>query len=905
MDNNRRPKKYKRYLQPGSSKRIPSSTWYRDIKEAEKEVNESSVSHSHHTDESSSEKDDMPTVEQCDLVDDYMKDIGSNLENSEANDTSLHSEEDQFEVNNSDDGNLENTSAKKDNEIKKVVESLFDEIHDEEENNVPFTESDMEDDFFMSSDDTSIREDSENDDQLYKNCFSSIEDIVKNNTVKNPIQTPVDVTPGEIILMILKYAITHALSLIEITDLFKLINCIFSFDILPNTKYLIDKLFYEKNRTELHATCTNCTAYIGKYNRKMKFVQCSVCKTQINTKDYKYKDFFVTMDPFSHISKLIESNSSYYKYVVNDRVYEKGFIRDIYDGKLYRDFVKNLSEDDRCKYATTTFNTDGAPLFTSSAYSIWPIYLMVNELPFDVRTKNLILVGLWFGKDKPDMNVFLKPFVEKMNSLSTAGVKCNLEGEEVSIKIFTQLACVDSVARAPLMGFVQFNGSYGCPQCLHPGEWVPNESKNEKKKRSGCIKYVLRKKIPVKRDNEKTIAHMKKAVKLGKPVCGVKNSSQLINLQFFNFIKGCVFDSMHCIPGVAKLFATVWFGNNAKSGIIPKSEIETIDKAMKTIKVPHQVCRLTRPFSERAFWKAREWENWVLFYSCPILQNILPDDLFRHWTLFVDAIYNLMKDEIATREIDRADSLLHEFVGQTQTLYCKACMTFNIHILLHLAQSVYDWGPLWAHNAFAFESGNGELLKVIHAAKGIHHQICRQISLKYCMLFLKENLYPNCSFKVKDYYNHIGTVHVKKSLQMNDIRYFGSACSVKEQWINSLCISENAVSYKKIVKNSCLYMSAEKSNERSDNTFAILHSGIYVKLINFIVDHITSNEYVVVKKIITVNFIDENCKMLQKIVKIDSENSVFATEEISKVCVHIKLDNDCEYLCVVPNLYHY
>ena len=50
-------------------------------------------------------------------------------------------------------------------------------------------------------------------------------------------------------------------------------------------------------------------------------------------------------------------------------------------------------------------------------------------------------------------------------------------------------------------------------------------------------------------------------------------------------------------------------------------------------------------------------------------------------------------------------------------------MTYNVHILLHLARSVLNWGPLFAHSAFGFESGNCELLKAIHAAKGVHHQV--------------------------------------------------------------------------------------------------------------------------------------------------------------------------------------
>ena len=47
---------------------------------------------------------------------------------------------------------------------------------------------------------------------------------------------------------------------------------------------------------------------------------------------------------------------------------------------------------------------------------------MVTELPYNVRTKELILVGLRFEKDKPNMKVFLAPFVEKMNILGIEGV---------------------------------------------------------------------------------------------------------------------------------------------------------------------------------------------------------------------------------------------------------------------------------------------------------------------------------------------------------------------------------------------------------------------------------------------------------------------------------------------------
>lgn len=102
-------------------------------------------------------------------------------------------------------------------------------------------------------------------------------------------------------------------------------------------------------------------------------------------------------------------------------------------------------------------------------------------------------------------------------------------------------------------------------------------------------------------------------------------------------------------------------------------------------------------------------------------------------------------------EIHLANKLLQKFVKQTQKLYLKVAMTSNVHLLIHLAKIVHHWGPLWCHNAYSFESGNGYLLKVINAARGVHHQICRGISLKYSFLALKDNVYDFSSFTVENY----------------------------------------------------------------------------------------------------------------------------------------------------------
>ena len=57
-------------------------------------------------------------------------------------------------------------------------------------------------------------------------------------------------------------------------------------------------------------------------------------------------------------------------------------IRDIFDGQEYKKLVHSgfLSQANRAN-VSFTLNTDGVDVYRSSKYSIWPIWLQINELP--------------------------------------------------------------------------------------------------------------------------------------------------------------------------------------------------------------------------------------------------------------------------------------------------------------------------------------------------------------------------------------------------------------------------------------------------------------------------------------------------------------------------------------------
>ena len=66
------------------------------------------------------------------------------------------------------------------------------------------------------------------------------------------------------------------------------------------------------------------------------------------------------------------------------RTNQAGLFKDIYSGSLYQTLVSRGILSD-CNNISFTMNTDGIPVFRSSNFCFWPIYLIINELPFHLR----------------------------------------------------------------------------------------------------------------------------------------------------------------------------------------------------------------------------------------------------------------------------------------------------------------------------------------------------------------------------------------------------------------------------------------------------------------------------------------------------------------------------------------
>lgn len=696
------------------------------------------------------------------------------------------------------------------------------------------------------------------------------------------ISTPVDKSPGEIFLMLMEFALSQKLPINATSTLFQFVNSIFQEAILPESSYMLDKLLNSKTHVKFHGICPACSRYIGQITDSEPTIQCDICLLNIDISKPSLDNIFMVIDPSEAVSTIINANDDFYDFIMNERTYD-GSIKDIFDGKLYRSFVKSLPIHERTSYLTAILNRDGAPPFESSKSCIWPVYLSVNEIPISIRLKSPVVCGMWFGKSKPPMHTFLEPLVSKLNELSNIGIECTVKNKTKNLKLHVIIACVDSVAGAPMQGFKQFNGKFGCPWCLHPGEYF-----------AGSIRYPILMYHSEKRTKDQTVQFMQILCDNSlKEYYGIKGVSPLINLQGFDIVEGFVPDYMHCcLAGVGKQITEYILQR------IP-DKISVIDKYLKNIKAPQQLSRLSRLISERGDWKAKEWENFILHYSVPIFKKLLDADLLRYWILFVDALHILLRQEITSEELDHADEMLHEFNTPTQEFFTKKGMTSNMHRLLHLSTSVLNWGPLWAHSTFPFESANHDVLQTIHCAKGVNLQILRFLNYQRCSNLIKNKIYPQASFAVRRFCGSISQRTITKSCKINCVTYLGNTTIINPMILNNCQLSKYSTIYKRVVINGCLYTS-DKGNKRSNNSCCQMIDGTFQKILYFVIDDEYNKEVVLCKEIRTGDKINDS---IYQIDFIDNEIRAKKIDNIKMICVFLTVEN-INYISILPNLYH-
>ena len=418
------------------------------------------------------------------------------------------------------------------------------------------------------------------------------------------------------------------------------------------------------------------------------------------------------------------------QYRFNRRKHVETNIEDIYDGMLYKEYFKQDGFLQDRNNISFMWYTDGVPLFKSSKFSIWPLCFTINELSYNQRTQteNLILAGLWFGENKPNMLTFMKPFTESLLDIKKNGVEVNIPNRDSPVVVHAMLigGTCDLPAKCMVLNMNQFNGRYGCAKCLQQGKSVPSG------KGSVWIFPFDKENIDGPyRNHVDTIEHGMQAIERNEQTFGIKGASWIANAQA-DIIRGTAIDYMHTVLlGVVRKLLKLWFDSKySKEEFSLSKHLKVIDKRLLRIKPPSFISRVPRSIAQHSkYWKASECRSWLFFYSLPVLADIMDTEYLTHYQLLVDALYILNSESVSSQQNDQCKKMLTHFVFMYGVFYGERHMSANIHQLLHLADVVKDLGPLWVYSCFPLEDFNGRLLKLFHGTQKPHQQIIESIGV--------------------------------------------------------------------------------------------------------------------------------------------------------------------------------
>ena len=194
---------------------------------------------------------------------------------------------------------------------------------------------------------------------------------------------------------------------------------------------------------------------------------CSACGVTIDPVPslLSFQNFNIS----DQLHRIVATN---HRFMELDKRSDEESMRDVRDGAIHQRIQQQCSD----AFITLTLNIDGIQPNQGSNKSIWPMLLVVNELPIAHRFSpaNMILAGIWPGPTKPsraEMAFFMRPLVAELVRLERGEVffvpssSSSSFPQMMLIRVYLIGACCDKPAQALVQNIPEPIAAFGCGRC--------------------------------------------------------------------------------------------------------------------------------------------------------------------------------------------------------------------------------------------------------------------------------------------------------------------------------------------------------------------------------------------------------------------------------------------------------
>lgn len=449
-------------------------------------------------------------------------------------------------------------------------------------------------------------------------------------------------------------------------------------------------------------------------------------------------------------------------------------------------------DSDQVKFVYIILSTDGvSSVSQSKAYQLWPIMASVINLhPLRRRRfKNLLLCMLYYGNSAPNFDKFLSLFVKQIESVSFY-----IENFLVKIKVVT--LCADLPAKAKCLNMVNFNGYFGCTNCLIHGTYHSEFRK---------VIYPITSEPSPKRNSTSHRQHVRHCHE-NRPCYGVKGHSPLLQVMSLPILP---YDNMHLLfLGMTRSLVMHLFKRH------PSIE-QVVTPFFVSIKVPASFKRKPRCLKCIPKFKATEWKHMILYYFPVFFDNV--SDFVKGLLLCLSVFIRiLMKPYVSECDIRSSKLILTKFRRLSLELFGESIQTMTFHALEHLPDQIKIFGALWSVSASLFENAYRHLKKHVTGTRNPAQLIVKR--------FISQKMCSKNDFTSNEYCS---------------LQTLGSSVSVDNSILalyNGFETDSSGLFFFRFVHNRVIFHSFSYSRKQnSASYFAVLKNEVFVRIDHIVV----------------------------------------------------------------------
>ena len=376
----------------------------------------------------------------------------------------------------------------------------------------------------------------------------------------------------------------------------------------------------------------------------------------------------------------------------------------VYSG--IEDSLRNIHTDNlTSEMLQLKIGIDGVPIHKDGKkMQLWPILIATEEIP-------PLVVALWYGETKPSsIHDFLHKFLEELQRPRNTGLIIKQRQFFVSIKCFI----CDAPARAFVKQIKYHNGRQSCERCQIVGCDINNTM---------CY---------INRSNKK---RTDEGYKNGE----YKPDHQKIASPLINYDIGLVtkfpLDYMHLIClGVVRRFLKSLTKASTEYRI-SHNQFNTIGARLAGYShlMPSEFSRPPRSLKYIDRYKATEFRQFLLYTGIFALKSIVSVDVYHTFLCLSIALAILLNDDNENRRqyLYYARQLLDHFVSNSEKIFGRPFITYNVHNLLHITDDckMFDCA-LGELSAFQFESYLYKIKRRVKHSNNTLVQLAKSIKME-------------------------------------------------------------------------------------------------------------------------------------------------------------------------------